>query len=568
MPQRYKDFEMYSIVQEAAYQTNPPGVIELVPTKFSDIQSMSDPAKERWMTATRSEYNSQVANKTWRLVKREANMNVLSCKWLWRIKTDSDQNKRYKARLVIRGFQQKQDIDYDETFSPVIMFETLRLLVVIGVIKKLSIKQFDYVTAFLNSILNDHLIYMEQPEGFVQDDQENQVCLLQKSLYGLKQAPKEWNDTFYKVAKVLGFQRSQLDWGLFVRKVGNCYVFLTLYVDDMLLIGDEQVVNEIAQEFGRRFKIKCLGDIHYLLGIEINRIEDKAITFSQSRYIQDVLNKFNLQHIKPSKIPQDVGHNPAREVDVNTNQLEAINLPYRSLVGCLQFIAIRTRPDIANAVRVLSKYLTCYRHEHWRMAKKVLAYLKDTMHFGIVYDLSDMHDNETIHIEGYTDSDFANEQGRKSITGYAIYVNGLLVNYKSHQQSLVAVNTTEAELIAANSGFKDVKWMVNILGELDIHVETPKLWIDNQSTISLLQHPGNFKRTKYIEVKYLRMRDDIENHHLDIAYIPTAENTADIFTKALPTPQFRKLREKLGVRDLRIVLPLINQTTLNTGKSG
>ena len=223
---------------------------------------------------------------TWKIVARPKNTPTVKNKWVFRIKTNSDGTiDRYKARLVAKGFTQTYGIDYSETFSPVVRFETLRYLFSLAAENCYEIHNMDVKTAFLNGDLEEE-IYMELPEG-VFDRDKSKVCLLQKSLYGLKQSPRCWNKTFSNYLKVQNFHQSDADPCLFIRKEGSNVQILAIYVDDCFLIGDACSIAQMKQTLTQEFKMHDLGRTNFVLGIEINQTE-KSIKISQEKYISEL----------------------------------------------------------------------------------------------------------------------------------------------------------------------------------------------------------------------------------------------------------------------------------------
>lgn len=181
------------------------------------------------------EYKALIDNGTWRLVPRPPGANVVSGKWIFKHKYNSDGSlARHKARWVVRGFSQQYGIDYDETFSPVVKPATIRVVLSIAASRAWPIHQLDVKNAFLHGHL-DETVYCQQPPGFVDPTAPDHVCFLQKSLYGLKQAPRAWYQRFATYIRGLGFAASATDTSLFVYKEGAATAYLLLYVDDIIL---------------------------------------------------------------------------------------------------------------------------------------------------------------------------------------------------------------------------------------------------------------------------------------------------------------------------------------------
>lgn len=496
-------------------------------------------------------------NKTYVLVKPEqaANKNVLTNEWICRKKAGKNGCIVYKARLVVKGYKQVYGVDYFDTFAPVVRFETLRALLLLAGLSNYDVWQFDVVTAFLNAALKEE-IYMKQPDGFVQRGRENWICKLQRSLYGLKQAPRCWNSEFDHFLRGLNFKRSCKDFGLYFKYQRendddeNSPVFLilvTVYVDDILVFCPEGTGEKFITALKNRFKIKKLGQVSKLLGIQIDYVKGNYITFSQSEYVQKILKKIKMEDCNPVFVPL-VKSDESQLVLNRANE----DLPYAELVGSLQYLVSGSRPDLACAVRVLAQQMGKFTLQDWKRAKLVLKYLKGTLNFGIVMNLENglkrFREKQGIAIETFTDADYANEKDRKSITGFVTQLCGQFISGKSWKQSILAESTTEAELIAANTGSHDAVWLKQLLEELQLKIGEALIRIDNRGALEIAKHPTNHKRTKQIDVRFLKIREYVENGTLQVESVPSADNVADIMTKPLVKVVFEKHRNNMSVK--------------------
>ena len=199
-------------------------------------EAMADPDSERWQDAMKSEIESMKENQVWNLIDPPDGVRTIECKWIYKKKKDIDGNVHiYKARLVAKGFRQVQGVDYDETFSPVAMLKSVRIILAIAAYFDYEIWQMDVKTAFLNGNLTED-VYMMQPEGFVDPTNAGKICKLQKSIYGLKQASRSWNIRFDEVVKGFGFNKNEEEAFVYKKESGSYVAFLILYVDDILLI--------------------------------------------------------------------------------------------------------------------------------------------------------------------------------------------------------------------------------------------------------------------------------------------------------------------------------------------
>ncbi|KAE9284943.1 hypothetical protein PR003_g26725 [Phytophthora rubi] len=382
--------------------------------------------------------------------------------------------KRYKARLVIHGFKQLAGLEYTETYAPVIRFETIRAAIYFALQRGWAIVQYDVKTAFLYGHL-DEVIFMEQPPGF-QSEPDAYVCHLQRSLYGLRQAPNVWNRTLHKALERLGFSRLDSDYGLYAQKmgeIGGVSMLLTVYVDDILLLGPTDLCRSVAQQLAEEFELTALGPVKYLLGAEI-LIDPlhKEVVYCQRQHVNDILKRFNMESCNGCTTPEATTPQQLRA------PVDKSYLPYRELVGALQYLVSASRPDIAHGVRNLGKYLSNYTYEHYFMAKRVLRYLASTVDYGLV---NTIRTGSRVTVTCFTDADYANDvDNRKSISGYVTMLDGNVVSYASRKQEINAQSTTEAEYVAMNEGTKDLLWMSGLCLELNWEVEGPVLYGDNR----------------------------------------------------------------------------------------
>ncbi|CDF39894.1 unnamed protein product [Chondrus crispus] len=309
-------------------------------------QATNGPRAAFWQTGIDKELASQTKNRTWKLVPPSEVSNILTSRWVFNVKQLPDANgnivESAKARLVARGFQQVQGLDYTETYAPVIKFTTIRLLLALVAHYDLELHQMDVVTAFLNGDLDED-IYMEQPEGCIDKSKSDHVCKLLKALYDLKQAHRQWH------AKVndfligeLGFETSRSDPCLFIKRIGNTIMLIALYVDDLLLAGsDIDAIKWMKGELNKRFEMKDLG-----------------------------------------KAKVCIGHTTT----ISTENDSETNVPYREAVGSLMYLMVGTRPDLAYAIGKLSQHSANPCESHWAGVKRVMRYVQGTRNLGIVFD--------------------------------------------------------------------------------------------------------------------------------------------------------------------------------------
>lgn len=314
----------------------------------------------------------------WKLVVLPEGVTPVGCRWVYTLKRDeTGKAVRYKARLVAQGFKQVKGESYDETFSPVVNFGVIRFFFAILVsYSGWTHLQCDIKCAYLYAPLKEK-VFMSQPPGFIVKDKESFVCKLEKALYGLHQSGRMW---FYEINKVLleiGFIK--LNWCNCVYTYKN-RIILLLYVDDMVLFGiNKDVINKAVKALSKHFDLKILGKTRKLLGVEFEET-DKGLEIHQIPYIDEVCNRFRKFNYPVSSLPISKGsiYSKIQSPQSETEITEMQNYPYRSLLGCLSFIANRTRPDISYAVNIFSQFQNNPGLVHWEGLLKLLGYVNYT----------------------------------------------------------------------------------------------------------------------------------------------------------------------------------------------
>lgn len=507
----------------------------------SMLEAMNSPQSEQWLKAAEEEYNALIENQTWALTQLPPDRKVIGSKWVFKAKCLPDGSvDRFKARLVAQGYSQQPGIDYDETFSPVVQRSSLRTLLSYGLNRGMLIHQMDVVTAFLNGTLTEE-IYIKQPNGFVSPGNEELVCKLNRSIYGLKQSPRCWNMVLDEYLKSLGFVSSGADQCVYVYDDSNAKVILAVYVDDIIILSDtEKSMQDIKQSLNKRFKMKDLGQLHFCLGINAE-FNGTTLKLHQKHYVHQILEKFGMSNCNAATTPlaidvQLVRNDGSKPVDPTL---------YQSIVGSLLYASTATRPDIAHSVGVLSKFNASPTETHLTAAKRVLRYLKGTLDHGITFYKSSDVSLPMI----YSDANWAeNDENRHSISGNVFIYNCGPISWLSKRQSTIALSTTEAEYISAFDATREAAWLRQLLADVTGHKVPPiKLYIDNQSAISIANNTNVSKRSKHMDVKFHYIRQEIQNQRIVTEYCPTDSMIADILTKPLSRNRFMTLRDMLGV---------------------
>ena len=322
------------------------------PTTYKEAIECEDAAT--WRQAMDEEMASLLANKTWTLEPLPDDVEPV--KWVYKIKTDASGNiERYKARLVAKGFKQTEGVDFDEVYAPVSKHTSLRALLSIVAERDLELHQLDVKTAFLNGELEED-VYVTQPPGYVEGD-SSIVCHLKRALYGLRQAPRTWHMRLKKELEAIGYHASEADPALFIKhstKYGTIY--LLVYVDDLLVAAQGTEAMKYAKtQLMELFDMRDLGEARNYLGMTIMRDRvAKTIKLAQESMTVNLLSKFNMENAKPKATPLS----PSVTLRKEGTPLDTTTHAYGTLIGSLLYVSTCTRPDIAQPVGALSKYLS------------------------------------------------------------------------------------------------------------------------------------------------------------------------------------------------------------------
>lgn len=519
---------------------------------------------DKWREAVNEELAALATKGVYEVANLPPDRSALTAKMVLKVKRDQYGNvEKYKARLVARGFQQEEGIDFDEVFAPTAQSTSFRVLCAMAAFENAIMRQIDVSTAFLNGELDEE-VYLQVPKGIGMD---GVVWRLKKALYGLRQAARAWYDKLTEVMSMLGFTRTEADPCLFYRHTRvfltensgfDTPIFILVHVDDAIICGGyDNAVEQTLYDLMGCFEVKDLGEPAYFLGVEIHRTPD-YISLTQEAYCHKVLKTYGMENCTGKATPMATGTVMTKEGTPlpDSNQ-------YRAIVGSLLYLSVKTRPDIAYAVGVLSRYMSCPTEQHMTAAKHVLRYLKSNPGVGITYRREESNKYCPPERSGcdrqlrvFSDSDFAGDKDtRKSTSGMVAFLASAPIMWSSKLQSLVTTSTTEAEFVAAASALKEGLWIQKLLKEV-YHVlyETAifapiKLLLDNQAAIQLIRHrsAGVSGRSKHIDVQHLFIRDRYARGDLWVEHVGTSKQLADVFTKALPGAQVESFRWELGM---------------------
>jgi hypothetical protein len=398
----------------------------------------------------------------------------------------------------------------------------------------------DVKNAFLNGELTEE-VYMQAPPGY--SDCPDKVCLLRRALYGLKQAPQAWFAKFSSIVHQFGFSSSSHDTALFIRRSDKGMILLLLYVDDMIITGDDHSgISDFKLFLHQQFEMKDLGHLSYFLGLEVSS-DSTGYYLSQAKYASDLLSRAGLTDTKIVSTPLEMN---ARLTPLDGTPLNDATL-YRQLVGSLVYLTV-TRPDIAHAVHLVSQFLSAPHSTHYVAVLHILRYIKGTMFHGLHFSA-----HSTLDLCAYSDADWAGDPtDRRSTTGFCFFLGDSLISWRSKKQHIVSRSSTEAEyraLADTTSELLALRWLLEDMGVT--HSSLTVIHCDNRSAIQIAHNDVFHKRTKHIEIDCHLVRHHLSAGILHLLPVSSSDQTADIFTKTFPPGRFRDLVSKLKMASVK-----------------
>jgi hypothetical protein len=504
-------------------------------------EAMRSPDAEEWRQAAKEEYDAVVKNGTWVLVVAPKGVRPIPTLWVWKNKYDETGTLvRRKGRIVV------QDCGYNmyewggNTFSPVAKIGSIRVVLALAAMEDWELDSMDVKNAYLQSPV-DGDIYVKMPPGYQQKNEagEELVGKLVKSLYGLRQAARNWYTTIRRWFTEYGLKPSAADPCVFIKREGaGDILVVVLYVDDMMIACNSiKMVAGFKQAIGKRFDVKDLGDLKWILGMEVVRDRQRRIlSINQKIYVQKMLERFGMAECHGVRTPADRVIPRLSEDDKPIDSRK-----YQSMVGSILYAVVVTRPDMAFIAQNLGRNLQKTGEEHITACKRVFRYMKETMELGITYG-KDVRKGSVV--VGYCDSDYAGDPDtRKSTTAYVFMLGGGAITWASKLQPTVAISSSEAEYMALAAAVQDAIYLRQLLGDLGFEQrEATVICEDNQGCIALAENPVMHKRTKHIDVKHHFIRERVESGEIEVQYVPTRDQLADMLTKPLKRIDHERFR--------------------------
>ncbi|GJW20083.1 retrovirus-related pol polyprotein from transposon TNT 1-94 [Tanacetum coccineum] len=402
-------------------------------------------------------------------------------------------------------------INFEESFAPVARLEAIRLFIANAASQDMTIFQMDVKTAFLNGELNE-VVYVSQPEGIFDPDLPTHVYRLKKALYGLKQAPCTWYDKLSRFFMSTGFSKGVVDPTLFTRKIGKHILLVQIYVDDIIFASTNPKSCEIfANEMSSTFKMSMMGQMSFFLGLQISQ-NPRGIFINQSKYALEILKKYGLD----SSASVDTPMVEKMKLDEDRQGKLVDPTRFRGMVDSLMYLSA-SRPDIVFAVCMCARYQAKPTEKHLHAIKRIFRYLKGTIHMGLWYPK-----DSGFALRAFADADYAGCQDTRR----------------------------KAEYIALSGCCAQILWMRSQLSDYGFKFNKIPLYCDNQSAIALCCNNVQHSRSKHIDIRHHFIKEQVENRVVEVYFVETKYQLADIFTKALPRERFELLLPLLGMKQM------------------
>ena len=536
------------------------------PQSFVEAKSRSDAKTEPWQASMDDEVQSFKDHKAYKEVPIDSLppwVRLLTMRWVYTYKTNlsPDDLRYYKSRAVIRGFEQREGIEYNETESAVVDLTAVKALIVWSLKEGYKMFNLDIKTAFLQASMDIPDIYVRPPEGFVgkfdTPGHQNTAWLLISSVYGLKQSPRLWGLCLMEHLRSKGYQVSMGEPCLIWKRTADGrHIVAVIWVDDLgVSAKDERSKQMLLDDLKDKFEFRVEGELERFLSY--NFIWDRAhgrVFIHQKDFVDNLLERFTgWESLGPTYLPCPEKWALSKADMSNLapkDNYQAIKIVL-GVVNSVRWLERGTRYELANVLHELAKCQTNPGPRVIQGCMHLLAHLHTTRSYGLVFDVTGMEKGGSMQLRGYSDASFAGDDDtRKSVAAYALLCGNNVIAHKCKLTPFVCQSTTEAEIIAACNLAKFASWMTeNVLNDIDLKSVTKVIHImeDNEACIHWASSEYLTSRTKHLDYRWHYLKEKVQHGRVVLQYCPTDEMIADIFTKSLGRVKFQKFRSMLGV---------------------
>jgi hypothetical protein len=527
------------------------------PTAPDGWKAMTQHPHARYFkAAAQEEIEKLVSKKTWKVVNRPNDRQVIPIRWVFTYKLDAEGVLiKHKARLCVRGDLQRLN-PYEDVYAATAAFKTFRMLMSLAAAFDMEVWQLDAVNAFVNADI-DSDVYIQSPEGYAGKGK----CLkLIKALYGLRKSPLLWLNEFSKTLQELGLVPVPGVNCLFKHATETVFIFF--YVDDILQLGFKKnidLMTKLKDNLCKKYEMKDMGEAKWFLNVRITRDRQASkLWLTHDTYIDKIVQKFNLGHIQAVSTPAT----PRLElVKPKEKASPSLVKQYQERIGSLLYPAVTTRPDIAWIASKLSQYNQNPSQGMLQEAERVIAYLNSTKYLSIEYSARKAEDqtNDLRHdFEAASDASFADDPDtRYSSQGYCFKLFGGPIQWQANRQKTITLSTTETELLSLTHASKELQALERIFNEIKLEIDQrTSINCDNQQTVGIINKelPRLSSKLRHIDVHQLWLRQETDQGRIQVNWVPSQEMIADGFTKPLTKQPHQHFIRQLGMTDLRYLL--------------
>ena len=551
-----------------------------VPKTLRDILKLSTEDQAKWIESMMDELKSHLGTGTWILVpanKVPGKRRMVGSTWAYDIKRDARGIIcRWKSRLCAQGFTQEEGVDYFETYSNTIRYETLRLILALAALYNLHLSSIDIKTAYLNGYIENELdIYMTPPRGFTfsmdkdcpagraefngtNEPDRDFACLLKRSIYGLKQSGRRWEIRFWEYLRTINAAQCDIDPCLWkIEESGNT-LLIAIYVDDVVFATNSPHFRDsIVRKLTEAFQVVDQGSLTWIFGTAIRQdLEKGTVQISQRLYIEDLVQKYSPEKMRGRSVPctPDV----LQLANEPGDDEEMIHPKYRTIVGQLLWLSVISRPDIAYVTTYLARFSAKGTQERFNAALRVIAHLQATANYGITYSReSTGHLREHIishsslkeypfsknTIITFTDSSHG---GERPMAGYVGFLAGGPMAWAAYRLTVTPLSSCQGEYHGATKAAVMTKAYNDTLSFVGFPTQgAAPIFCDNRAAVLLSESDISTKKLRHVATQIAFLRELVNSEDIALIHITTTGQIADIFTKPLPAAVFHELRAHL-----------------------
>ncbi|GJV47489.1 putative ribonuclease H-like domain-containing protein [Tanacetum coccineum] len=498
-----------------------------------------------WIEAMQEELHEFERLEVWELVPPPDKAFVISLKWIYKVKLDELGGiLKNKARLVARGYHQEEGIDFEESFAPVARLEAIRIFLAFAAHMNMVIYQMDVKTAFLNGNLR------EEKQGSTARGRYD--VFIPAISNNFSKATVDPTLFIRREGKELLLVQIYVDDIIFCsypppsppaakkkKRTGNELLLVQIYVDDIIFVASTpELCDLFAKIMCLKFKMSMMGKISFFLGLQISQ-SPRGIFINQSKYALESLKKYGFESCNPVDTPMV----EKSKLDEDKEGKAVDPSHYRGMIGTLLYLTA-SRPDLQFAICMCARYQARPTEKHLNAVKRIFRYLKGTVHRGLWYPK-----DSSFALTAFADADHAGCQDtRRSTSGSIQLLGDRLVSWSSKRQKSAAISSTKAEYIALSGCYAQVLWMRSQLTDYGFGFNKIPMYCDNKSAIALCCNNVQHSRSKHIDIRFHFIKEHVENGVIELYFVNTEYQLADIFTKALGRERIEFLINKLGMR--------------------